>query len=220
MNLPDRSRWIAYCKFLALFCLLFFPIFFGVGYLERASGRALDLYFAWENELPFVSWMIIPYLSLFPLFVLPVLHGTAEGIGVLSRQSTLALLIAGLVFIAAPARLGFAPRPDARSLQPLYDFIEAVDSTRPFTAVPSLHVAFATLILLSCAAVAPRPLAAFYYLWLALLATSTVLTHQHHLTDVATGFALALGVRAMIPHGAAPISEPNASPTAIRPLDQ
>jgi membrane-associated phospholipid phosphatase len=214
MTWPDRSRCIAYLKFLALFCLFFFPVFFGAGYLQRASERPIDLYMAWETKMPFVPSMIFPYLSLFPLFALPLFHLSPQALGILSRQSTLALLIAGVVFVAAPARLGFAPRPTAGSLQPLYDFIDFVDSTRPFTAAPSLHVAFAALILLSCAAAAPRPLAAFYYVWLAVLSASTLLTHQHHLADVAGGLALALCVRAIFPGALS--AAPSASEEAIR----
>jgi len=217
MEWPDRSRWIAYLKFLALFDLLFFPIFLGGAWLQRASGRAIDLYFAAELKIPFVPWMIFPYLSLFPLFVLPLLHLGPEGMATLSRRSALSLATAAAVFVALPARVGFGPRPDAGPLQPLFDLLGAVDTTAPFTAVPSLHVAFAGLILLTCAEVAPRRLAALYGVWLAALAASTVLTHQHNLADVAGGFALAIGVRRIVPDRAAVTAGPDFASAASRP---
>jgi membrane-associated phospholipid phosphatase len=212
----NRNLWIAYIKFLALFYLFFFPVFWGAAYLQRASGRPLDLYWAWETHLPFVPFMIFPYLSLFALFLLPLVHLRPEEIRVLSRQSTLTLAIAFVAFIAVPARLGFAARPDAGKLQPLYDFLDALDLTRPFTAAPSLHVAFAALILLACAAKAPRPLAIFYRMWLALLSASTILTHQHHIVDVAAGLGVAFSVRAIISDRVMLISAPSASEEPIR----
>ncbi len=78
-----------------------------------------------------------------------------------------------------------------------FDFLGSVDT--PHNLAPSLHVAFAALIVFSCAERTTPFLSLFYVLWLAALAASTVFVHQHHLIDVATGLVLAVSVRRLSP---------------------
>jgi membrane-associated phospholipid phosphatase len=58
--------------------------------------------------------------------------------------------------------------------------------------------------LLGCSEGAARPLKWIYAGWLIVLSASTILVHQHHLLDVATGLALAVAVRRMVPLKPAP----------------
>jgi len=48
---PDEARLSAYAKLVGLFCLFFFPVFFGVGALGAHFGRAMPLYLEWETGL-------------------------------------------------------------------------------------------------------------------------------------------------------------------------
>lgn len=192
---PDELR--AYVRFMLVFYALFFPAYFGAGYLTDGDGRALDLYASAELEIPLVSWMILPYLSLFTLFLLPLFHMSPGEMRALSRQSSLSLVVGGVCFLLIPGNLGYPPREVTDWTQPVYDLLAAVDTRH--NLVPSLHVAFAALIVLAVARSAPLPLAAFYYAWLALLSASTLLVHQHHVIDVVTGFALAAAARRVFP---------------------
>ena len=83
--------------------------------------------------------------------------------------------------------------------QPLFDLLTQVDT--PHNLVPSLHVAFAALILLGCAERGPKFWAWGYGAWLVLMSASTVLVHQHHLLDVISGLGLAFIMRRIFPLG-------------------
>ena len=194
---PDKARALAWLRFMMLFYVFFFPVFFGSARIVEAMGVSRGLYFDWELAVPFVPWMIVPYLTLFSLFLLPLLHMTPREIDRLSVQSTASLGIAFVAFLALAGRNGFVPKPTSGAFGPLFQLIGAVDTPR--SMAPSLHVAFAAMILIGCAERASSRLAALYYAWLALLAASTVLIHQHHLLDVGAGFALALSVRKLAP---------------------
>ena len=190
---PDRERWQAWLRFTGFFCLLFFPVYAGAGALAAASGRAAGLYADWEQQIPFLPWMVWPYLSLFPLYLLPLFCLPPQSIAVLSRQSTFCLLLAGAVFVLLPTRSGFAPLPAAGLHAPVFALIGLVDT--PHNLAPSLHVTFGAIILLACAAALPGRAALACRLWLPVMAASTVFVHQHHLLDAAAGLALALTAR-------------------------
>jgi membrane-associated phospholipid phosphatase len=194
---PDRARWIAFLKFMALFYALFFPFYFGAAHIAAGTRETFGLYWPWERDIPLVPWMIWPYLTLFSLFLLPLFHMSANQMAALSRQSSATLLFAGAAFLLVPTHSGFAPFAGEDPHRPLFALLTMVDT--PHNLAPSLHVAFSALILLGCAAHAPTLWARGYRVWLVVMSASTVLVHQHHIFDVASGLALALLMRRIFP---------------------
>ncbi len=199
---------MAYLRFLCWFCVLFFPVYAGVGYWHtRVPPQALRLYADWELALPLWPLMVWPYLTLYSLFLLPFFHLDDAGLRRLTRQSMVVLMVAGLCFVVLPAQRGYPPPPADLALQGLSGWVlagvGALDT--PFNLVPSLHVAFATLIVLACAARASRALRAVYGLWWLLLSASALLVHQHHVLDVVSGAALAWAVHRFWPMPSEPL---------------
>lgn len=190
---PDAARWRSYVKFMGLFYLFFFPVYFGGGHIAARGPETFRLYWSWEQGIPLIPWMIWPYLSLFTLFLLPLAHLNPGQISVLSRQSTATLVLAGLTFLAVPTQSGYPPSIVTGLHQPIFELLARLDT--PHNLVPSLHVAFSALILLACAARTSPVLALGYRFWLLLLSVSTLLVHQHHLADVVGGLAIALIMR-------------------------
>jgi membrane-associated phospholipid phosphatase len=195
---PDAARWRAYLLFLGLFLPYFLLIYLGVGALVVWLGRSISLYAAWETQIPLVPFMVWVYLSLYTIFALPLLHMTPNQMAQLSRQSTVTLLVAGIGFLALPGQIGFPATSYTGIEGSILEFLDNLSATR-HNLVPSLHVAFSALILLGCRDLVSPALSRFYGLWLALMCASTLLTHQHHLLDVATGLALAIIVRRLLP---------------------
>ena len=188
---------MAYLKFLGLFCVTFFPVYILCGQFTAWSGRATDLHLDWERGIPLIPHMIWFYLSLYSVFLLPLVHFDETRLARLSRQSVLTILVAGLVFLVLPARSGFPASEINGQVATVFKTLHSLDS--PYNLVPSLHVAFAVLLLQACRETAGRLLAMVYLIWLALLAASTVLVHQHHILDVVSGMVLAIAVRRAIP---------------------
>lgn len=202
---PDRERLLAYLRFLGVFCLVFFPVYAGCGWLTATTGRARDLYVDAELAIPLMPGMVWPYLSLYPLFLLPLFHLDPDALARLSRQSVATLLIAGLAYVLVPGRLGHAPVADLPGVTGyLLAMVRAVDT--PHNMAPSLHVAFSVLILSACMPSSRGVLAVAYPGWMALMAASALLIHQHHIVDVVTGAALALAVRQVMPLRASPVA--------------
>jgi membrane-associated phospholipid phosphatase len=197
-RLPNPEHWRAYLRFLAVFLAAFVPVYVGSGQLlTQLPDRSIHLYFEWEKSIPVIPWMIWPYLSLFTLYALPLLHMSESDMRQLSMQSVVAILLAGVFFIALPTQIGFTPTAVTGLHEPLFRLVARVDT--PFNLVPSLHVAGATLIVLGCSDRVDIRLARVYQVWLATLSVSTVLVHQHHIIDVIAGFALAQVIRHAIP---------------------
>ena len=199
MSWPDRDAWRAWLRFVALFCLAFFPVYAGAAWLALAAQPGHALYFAFERDIPLIPWMIWPYLSLFSLYLLPLFLLTPTQTVILTCQSLLCVVVAGVVFVVLPVRTGFAPVQVEGLHAPVFVLLRLVDVPPNTNLAPSLHVAGAALLLLACASRAPRWLALACLVWLPVISASTVLVHQHHILDVASGFALALLARRVFP---------------------
>jgi membrane-associated phospholipid phosphatase len=197
LSWPTLDRLTTGVAGFVIVSLAFFPIYVGCAAITAARSNPLHLYAQWELSTPFWPFMVVPYLSMFVLFLIPPLQLDAGELRDLVRRLLIASLIGGAVFLCLPAQLGFAERADAGIWQPLYDAIYRIDNR--FNTVPSFHVIYTASILLAFMAVATARLRWVYLAWLTIVCASTVLTHRHHLLDVAAGLAIAVAVRAVFP---------------------
>ena len=176
--------------------LVFFPVYLGCAAATAARTAHRHPYASWELGIPFVPFMIVPYLSMFVLFVLPPLQLDEPELRALTARLILASLMGGAVFLALPAEMGFVAHDDAGEWQGIYSALYRIDG--PFNTVPSFHVIYTASILLAMIDVATPALRRVYLAWLVVVCASTVLTHRHHLLDVAAGLALALAAPALL----------------------
>ena len=170
--------------------VLFLVVYSGCNWITGQRGQVGSFYFQWERAIPFVPFMILPYMSIDIFFVAaPFLCRTDEELRVFSRRVVAAILIAGLCFLLFPLRFAF-PRPHASGLLGgIFDWFRGMDS--PFNLLPSLHAA---LLLLLVDLYARNVRGVFLFptmLWFFLISLSPLLTYQHHLIDIVGGFVLA-----------------------------
>jgi membrane-associated phospholipid phosphatase len=194
LSLPSWRRLAVGIAGAVVVSLAFFPIYIGGSLTTGLLHHRLQLYAVWELALPFWPPMIVAYLSMFVLFLTPVLQLDEQELADLVLRLVVASLIGGAVFFGLPTEVGFAERSDAGIWQPVYDGVYAIDGRA--NAVPSFHVIYTTSILLAFIDVATPRLRIVYWLWLVVVCASTVLTHRHNLLDVAGGLAIAWIVRA------------------------
>jgi membrane-associated phospholipid phosphatase len=187
--------------------LAFFPIYIGGSMTPGILGQPLHLYASSELALPFWPIMIVAYLSMFVLFLLPAFQLDENELWVLVRRLVVASILGGLVFLLLPSEIGFPEHTDAGRWQPLYELLYAIDSRA--NAAPSFHVIYTSTILLMLMDVATPRLRILYALWLIVICASTVLTHRHHLLDVAGGIAITLAARRLRLRSAAAPSTPS-----------
>ena len=172
-------------------CSLVFVLVYGCTNKYAAKADSLfHVYSYWETKLPLIPVMIVPYFSMNLLFIialytLPDEHSMAR----LSHGILMAILVAGVIFYCFPAHLGFV-RNTPSYLGGLYESLFAIDE--PHNLFPSLHVAISTITYLAIKQNLKKRLN--YYLltvWITLIVSSVIFTHQHHLFDIFTGILLA-----------------------------
>ena len=173
-----------------LLSLLFTVVYKGASWVTAHRADVGTLYFEWERRIPLIPWFIIPYMSINLLFVAAPFLCSGDGERRLfARRVAFCILTAGAFFLAMPLRYAF-PRPVvAGSMGWIFRFLHAWD--QPYNLFPSLHIAFRTLLADLYWRHTRGLLRWASFGWFSLIGFSTVFTHQHHVLDVAGGFALA-----------------------------
>jgi len=174
--------------------LVFFAVYPLSNWLTARRANPLHLYFDWELAIPLVPEFVWAYLSMYLLFLVPPLFLAAAKFPTLGKQLIVGTLIGGVVFLAAPAVLGFERSlPLQAPYRDIFAGLHGIDA--PHNLVPSLHVVFSTLIALACADFARPSVRVALWAWLAVIVASTVLVHQHHVIDLVAALGLAAWLR-------------------------
>lgn len=185
---PPQLRRFALLS--ALIAVEFAVVFYGADWLTARHSLRIRAYADAELAIPLLPVMVVPYMTMYVIFLFApfVLRSTADlkrFAGALARV----IAIAGVAFVLLPAEPGFAPVSTAGSIW--HPWLQlAATLSRKYDLVPSLHVALFTVCAGTYASRAPPRVRGLLGTWLAIVAASTVLTHQHHLLDVATGLVL------------------------------
>ncbi len=170
--------------------LLFLLVYGGCLWITARRGDVGVFYFEWERAIPFVPLLIIPYLSIDLFFVAaPFLFTRLGELKLYAARVGLAIVLAGICFLLFPLRFAFE-RPHATgTLGTLFDWFRGLDA--PYNLCPSLHAAL-LVFLFDAYARHLRGLARATVLgWFVLIGISPLLTRQHHVIDIVTGFLLA-----------------------------
>jgi membrane-associated phospholipid phosphatase len=147
--------------------------------------------FPFEQKIPFVPEMSLAYLCLMPAMQLsPFVIRERRAYLRFARALWIQSLVAGGFFLLLPARDGFAAIEASGPLAGLFRFVDLINLDH--NNVPSLHVAFAVTTARAYSAYARGRAAKGIIAGLGgLVVASTLLTHQHNLVDVITGYILA-----------------------------
>lgn len=159
--------------------------------LRLAAGRESvgRWYAAWELSIPLWPAMIVPYLSVYALFVATFfLCRNWRELAALALRLTTAAAVSGLCFVLFPLTCGFRrPAIDGWPAT-LFRLLDAADA--PYNMAPSLHVTTTVILAATLYGLLGARLRWVMLAWCATIVLSTLLTWQHHLIDVATGLAL------------------------------
>ena len=157
--------------------------------LRAHVGRGV---FEWERAIPFVEASIVPYLSIFALFVLSFFVGRdARALERHCLRLLAALAIAVVCYLAFPLRFDFE-RPVPTGVAGLvFNALWALD--QPFNRAPSLHIALVVLLSARFWPMARGVWRPALAVWMAAIGVSVLTTYQHHVIDVAAGLAPGAG---------------------------
>jgi protein-tyrosine phosphatase len=179
-------RSILWLLFLAPF--FFMSYGFANGHAER-MGATRAVYFAWERQIPFIPWTIVPYWSIDLFYGLSFLMCRTPR---MVNRHALRLLTIQLVsvacFILFPLHFAF-DRPDTSGLfGAMFDTLMGFD--KPYNQAPSLHIGLLVVIWMMFAQGTQGAWRWLTHLWGFLIGVSVLTTYQHHFIDIPTGMAV------------------------------
>ena len=173
---------------LALVGMLFYASYGLSNHYAASLAYVPEVAFAWERNIPFWEWTILPYWSLNLMYAAAffLCRNAREQNRYVARLVS-AQIVATTCFMLFPLHFGW-PKPPTDGLWGwLFDSLVAFDL--PYNQAPSLHIALSIIV------------GAFYWtrfpkirlpilLWQSLIALSVLTTYQHHFIDVPTGALL------------------------------
>jgi membrane-associated phospholipid phosphatase len=134
---------------------------------------------------------------MYGLFLLaPFLLRSEQQLFALAQALTAAILAAGVGFLLWPAEPAYPAPENLGMWAGLYQAADRLNLR--YNMVPSLHVALSIATVAILSRCCSWPMAVLLWSWGVLISLSTLLTHQHHLLDVATGAALGIAVDRMV----------------------
>ena len=192
---------------LALVGILFYASYSLSNHYAASLAYVPEVAFAWERNIPFWEWTILPYWSLNLMYAAAffLCRDTREQSRYVARL-VLAQIVATTCFMLFPLHFGWSKPPTDGLWGMMFDSLVAFDL--PYNQSPSLHIALSIIV------------GAFYWtrfpkirlpilLWQSLIALSVLTTYQHHFIDVPTGALLGWLVLWAIPkHGVSPFRRP------------
>jgi hypothetical protein len=145
--------------------------------------------FDWERDIPFVTWTIVPYLSICCFFPMSFFVGR-DPIELRRHVTRLALvlLVAVVCYAMFPLRFAFDRPPVEGVFSPLYGALAAFDL--PYNRAPSLHIAVLVVLWARLGPCLNRVQGTCLGGWFLLIGASVLTTYQHHVIDVLAGLTL------------------------------
>ena len=203
---PQPRPWAVAAAWLALLGPGFFLVY---GACNAFTAHRQDVgtwYFAWERHIPFIPWMIVPYLSI-DLFFAASFFVCADrpALRTHALRITAAILISAACFLLFPLRFGWA-RPVVHGwLGALFAPLNTLDL--PGNLCPSLHISLRSILwrIYGPALRAQTWLWTAACAWFALIGASTLFIYQHHLVDLVGGWLVAWLCCAVIRDKAVPV---------------
>lgn len=169
--------------------LLFVVVYSTTNWLASQRSDVGSWYYQWELAIPFVPLMIIPYMSIDLFFVAaPFLCRDRAELSIYVRRVVFAILVAGTCFAIFPLKLGFERHPATGWLGAIFNPFLQLDM--PYNLLPSLHLAFRTILVDLYARKTAGLLNLLVHGWFSLIGFSALLTHQHQVVDVIGGIFL------------------------------
>lgn len=169
--------------------LWFYCIYGATDYLTSQHSRRVRIHLDAELSIPLVPAMALVYAAITPMFWLApfILRSRAE-LWALTKTAAILVAIAGVCFVLFPAEAAFPRGSNSDGWGTILEWAR-LPALR-YNMVPSLHVTLTVFLTRLYARHAPTAAVFVLWLWAGLMILSTLLTHQHHLLDVITGFLL------------------------------
>lgn len=177
--------------FVAIYCLLLFQFTYPFTAVYASGLAAVPSFvFDFEQHIPFIPWMILPYMSSGLFFcIVPFYCGQKKELLCYAKRFTFITLIAALCFLVVPLRFSFdRPQVENPLFTIFFSFLTEYDS--PFNQAPSLHVAYACLFWSVLRWRFNGWKKIILGIWILMMGLGTLTVYQHHVIDLLTACIL------------------------------
>jgi hypothetical protein len=174
---------MAWLSFLAPF---FFISYGGINFLTSRRGDVGVMAAPWEQYIPFVPWLLLPYMSIDIFYAVSLfLHRKRSQLDRHALRLLLAMLLSYAGFLLFPLRFSFAV-PHAEGFNGfLQNLLLGFD--KPYNQAPSLHISLLLVLWVPYAKKLHGAALLILHFWFAAIGLSVLLAYQHHFIDVWTG---------------------------------
>ncbi len=185
-NSVGSRPWRRGLLWLALLGPFFFASYGLCNWLATQRNDVGSVVFAWEYQIPFLPWSILPYWSIDLFYGLSfVVARSRHELDAHAKRLLFAQLISCICFIAFPLKFSFDRQQTSGIPGWLFDVLLGFD--KPFNQAPSLHISLLVILWMFYA----RYLSGIR-LWLLraiaiAIGLSVLTTYQHHFIDIPTG---------------------------------
>lgn len=192
----DATALLAFGRAAVRLTAWFALVFYGSDWLAAQHARRVAVHFAAELAMPWWPPAYVVYFSVLAVpWLVPWLARSSEQVRRWERAMALAIAIGAVGFVALPAEPAYPPPPaELASAWAAWQRAARLVAGQ-HNLLPSLHVALSAITFLALAPGVRGVGRTLMTLWFVALASSVLLTHQHHVADVLTGLALALALR-------------------------
>lgn len=175
----------------ALWMLLLGPFFFLVyGLCNWYTTQRADvgvIVFDWERNIPFLPWLILPYMTIDAFFAASVfICRTRQELDAHAYRILAAIVISAAGFLLFPMKFTFEHPAVEGFNGVLFDMLLGFD--KPYNQAPSLHISLLMILWVRYA----QHLSAYWrlalHIWFFLIGISVLGVYQHHFIDVVAGF--------------------------------
>ncbi len=178
----ERLLWL-------FFIAPFFFLLYGTANQIVSSYEGVPVFvYDWEKSIPFIAWMIVPYMFLDLFFGLSLLLPKTRG--ELQRHVMrlgFTITISALLFLIIPLQFSFAKPEVSGWLAPLFD---ALKNDLPYNQLPSLHVSLSMIVGYQFIHHSGQLMRWLYGIWFTLIILSILFVYQHHFIDIPGGILI------------------------------
>ena len=105
---PERPSRLGAARRMLAHGLLFFLVYGFSNWHASTLDAVPSLHFEWERHIPFVAWLVVPYMSIDLLFALAFFRcESRDELRVLGRRLRFAMTVSVLCFLTVPLRVAF-----------------------------------------------------------------------------------------------------------------
>jgi membrane-associated phospholipid phosphatase len=166
-------------------------VYGGCDWITAHRSLRVAVHIPIELSIPLVPAAVLGYLSIYALFLAGpfIIRERGEFIALILGLA-LATLAGGIGFLLIPSCTAFQPPGELGIWADLFHFADRLNLD--YNLVPSLHVALSVACVAAFGRHTARVGRLALWLWAAAIALSTLLTHQHHVVDVISGWVVGI----------------------------